>query len=366
MSSGRSPERLRGDGSRERMAPSTRVGMQQVAERAGVALSSVSRALSGHPDVSAVMRNRVLDAVAVLGYEPDILAQSLRRGATMTVGFLVGNISNPLFAEIALGAETRLRAADYTMLLANAEDSLVERAHLRLFRQRRVDGLLLSLIDESSDDAAHTLEKTAVPTVLVDRDPVKFRGSSAVLSDHATGMQMAMATLVEMGHRRIGLVNGDVRVRPGRERAAAMRRFAKRAPGVTTLIRNGSFSAAHGEGATEFMLRTPKPPTAIIAGGNQVLVGVLRSIRKNRARVPRDLSLVTCDAVALSEFLEPPLATISRDPRLMGEVAAELLLEGIAGLPPRTVTLPTGFTVAGSCASPSEPQNKAVAAETVA
>jgi LacI family transcriptional regulator len=284
----------------------------------------------------------------------------------MTVGFLVANISNPLFAEIALGAETRLRAADYTMLLANAEDSLVERAHLRLFRQRRVDGLLLSLIDESSDDAAHTLEKTAVPTVLVDRDPIKFRGSSAVLSDHATGMQMAMATLVEMGHRRIGLVNGDVRVRPGRERAAAMRRFAKRAPGVTTLIRNGSFSAAHGEGATEVMLRTPKPPTAIIAGGNQVLVGVLRSIRKNRARVPRDLSLVTCDAVALSEFLEPPLATISRDPRLMGEVAAELLLEGIAGLPPRTVTLPTGFTVAGSCASPSEPQNKAVTAETVA
>ncbi len=358
MSSGRGAVRLRGDGDRIRGAPSSRVGMQQVADRAGVALSSVSRTLSGHPDVSAVMRNRVLDAVAVLGYEPDLLAQSLRRGATMTVGFLVGNISNPLFAEIALGAETRLRAADYTVLLANAEDSLVERAHVRLFRQRRVDGLLLSLIDESSDDAAHAIEKTGVPTVLVDRDPAKFQGSSAVLSDHATGVEMAMATLVEMGHRRIGLVNGDVRVRPARERAVAMRRFARRAPGVATLIRNGLFSAGHGEGATEAMLGAMKPPTAIIAGGNQVLVGVLRAIRRNRTRVPRDLSLVTCDAVALSEFLEPPLATISRDPRLMGEVAAELLLEGMAGLAPRTVTLPTGFTVAGSCASPRESRNQ--------
>lgn len=352
------------DRSRQSKVPA-RVGMQQVAERAGVALSSVSRTLSGHPDVSTLMRNRVLDAVAALGYEPDLLAQSLRKGATMTVGFLVGNISNPLFAEIALGAETRLRAAGYTVLLANAEDSLVERSHVRLFRQRRVDGLLLSLTDESSDETADDIEKAGVPTVLVDRDPSKFPGSSAVLSDHAKGMEMAMATLVEMGHRRIALVNGDVRVRPARERAGAIRRTAKRTPGVSVLVRSGSFSAQHGESATEALLTAANPPTAIIAGGNQVLVGVLRALRSQQARVPRDLSLITCDTVALSEFVEPPLATISRDPRLMGESAAELLLEGLAGLPPRTVLLPTGFTVAGSCAPPrSEPKHSAVRART--
>ena len=77
--------------------------MQEVAQRAGVAASSVSRVLSGHPNVSGVMRNRVLDAVAALGYEPDLLAQSLRRGATMTVGFVVGNISNPLLSENCFG-----------------------------------------------------------------------------------------------------------------------------------------------------------------------------------------------------------------------------------------------------------------------
>src|SRR5207244_9764997 len=88
--------------------PATRAGLKQVAERAGVGLSSVSRVLSGHPNVSAVMRHRVLDAAHALGYEPDLLAQSLRRGATMTVGFVVGDISNPLAAQIAHGAELAL------------------------------------------------------------------------------------------------------------------------------------------------------------------------------------------------------------------------------------------------------------------
>src|SRR5580698_9918271 len=97
-----------------------RISMKEVAQRAGVAPSSISRVLSGHPNVSDVMRNRVTDAVAALGYEPDHLAQSLRRGATMTVGFVVGDISNPVLSENALGAETRLREAGYSMLLVNS------------------------------------------------------------------------------------------------------------------------------------------------------------------------------------------------------------------------------------------------------
>ncbi|MGH3385547.1 MAG: LacI family DNA-binding transcriptional regulator, partial [Nocardioidaceae bacterium] len=99
-----------------------RTGIRQVAERAGVAVSSVSRVLSGHPNVSKAMRRRVLLAVADLGYEPDLLAQGLRRGETMTVGFVVGDISNPLLAEIALGAETSLGKLGYSMLLANSQN----------------------------------------------------------------------------------------------------------------------------------------------------------------------------------------------------------------------------------------------------
>ncbi len=99
-----------------------RASMREVAELADVAISSVSRVLSEHPDVSAEMRERVLAAVAELEYEPDFLAQSLRRGATLSVGYVVGDISNPLIATITSGAESVLRSAGYSMLLMNSEN----------------------------------------------------------------------------------------------------------------------------------------------------------------------------------------------------------------------------------------------------
>ena len=326
--------------------------MQQVAERAGVALSSVSRVLSGHPDVSGVMRNRVADAVAALGYEPDLLAQSLRRGATMTVGFVVGNIANPLFAEIALGAELALRASGYTMLLANSMgDADLDRSHVRLLAQRRVDGLLLSPTDEVS--VAPELERANIPAVMVDRGTQAVPSVSAVLTDHDTGIAEAVELLVGLGHRRIALVNGNPDVRPARERALSLRRACRRHDDVSAMVRSGAFTSEHGFTATSRLLNGPEAPTAIIAGSNQILVGVLRALGECGARVPADISLVACDEVPLSGFLRPPLATIWRDPQEMGAKAGELLLARLAGGGPKTVTLPTHFRATESCAAPS-------------
>jgi LacI family transcriptional regulator len=333
---------------------SNRVSMQEVAERAGVALSSVSRVISGHPDVSPRMRDRVLSVVADLGYEPDILAQSLRRGRSMTVGFVVGNISNPLLAEIALGAETQLRAAGYTMLLANSmEDPELDREHIRVFRQRRVDGLLLSLTDDRAPEPAAELARVAVPAVLVDRDPSRYPGAATALHDHATGIERAAEALLNLGHRRIALVNGPPSSRPARERAAAFRRVLRRRRDASGTVCSGPFSPEHGlEAMLALMEEGSGAPTAVIAGSNQILVGVLRALKAARLKVPADLSVVTCDDQPLSELFDPPLATISRNPRELGEVAATLLLEQLQGQPARSVVLPTTFRLTESCAPP--------------
>src|SRR5690606_16311322 len=127
-----------------RVRPAPRASMREVADRAGVAMSSVSRVLSGHPDVSAGMRERVMAVVAELGYQPDLLAQSLRRRATRSVGFVVGDIANPLLAEIVKGGERALRDGGYSMLLTDSENEPARDAdHMRLLEQRRVDGLML-------------------------------------------------------------------------------------------------------------------------------------------------------------------------------------------------------------------------------
>src|SRR5579863_7394592 len=109
--------------------------IKAVASRAGVAPSSVSRALNDHPDVSEEMRARVLEAVKELGYQPDFLAQSLRLGATRTIGFIVRDISNPLFAGIVKGAEQELESHGYSVLLTNSlQNSALEAKHINVLR----------------------------------------------------------------------------------------------------------------------------------------------------------------------------------------------------------------------------------------
>ena len=323
-----------------------RASMREVADLADVAISSVSRVLSEHPDVSIEMRERVLAAVQQLEYEPDFLAQSLRRGATLSVGYVVGDISNPLIATITSGAESVLRSAGYSMLLMNSEnDPDLDAAHIRFFQARRVDGMILSLASERRSGTLDVLTQVDVPIIMIDRDVPGDLRASIVRNDHKTGMRAAVEHLLDLGHRRIALITGPLDLWPVRERIAGMA-DAVAAKGIRdeTISLVGSLSAEHGEASTEQLLAMDPRPTAIVAGGNQVLAGCVRALVRHRIKIPTDISLVTCDEVDLSELHDPPIASVARDTLLLGRTAAELLLDRLGGGEPRTVLLPTTFT----------------------
>lgn len=340
---------------KERSAAPSRPGMKEVADRAGVAISSVSRVLSGHRDVSAVMRNRVLDAVAALGYEPDILAQSMRTGETMTIGFIVSDISNPLISEIALGAETVLREAGYAMMVVNSmNEPRLELEHISLMNRRRTDGLLLSLADENYPTLMGSLDRLSVPVVLVDRHMKGFDPVQMVHSDHRAGMDDALDRLRELGHRSVALINGSLAVRPSRERANAVRRFSKAHPEIHCSVRSGAFTGEFGYSAARELLTEPNAPTAIIAGSNQILVGVLRALRELDLTVPSDVSLITCDDSPLAEFMSPPLDTIKRDARQLGSASAATLIAILRDEDAEPVLLPTFFEPRASSAPPPQ------------
>jgi LacI family transcriptional regulator len=332
-----------------------RASMREVAERAGVAMSSVSRVISDHPDVSSAMRTKVLAAIDALGYQPDLLAQSMRRGATRSIGFVVGDISNPLLAEIALGAETTLRNGRYTMLLTNSEnDPELDRDHIRVFEQRRVDGLLVSLAVEDHPDTVAVLEDFDGPVVAIDRDLPASVGASAVLSDHRSGMREAAGHLLDLGHRRIDLITGRP-LRYTREREAGLRNaYELRGLTPSFQVLEGQLEAAHGQAATRELLEADEPPTAIIAGGNQLLGGVLRELAQRGIEIGRQMSLVSCDAIDITEFFSPPIAVVRRDTRELGREAANLLLRRLGGSEePEQVILPTEFVARPSCAPPA-------------
>lgn len=330
---------------------SRRIGIREVASKSGVAVSSVSRVISGHPNVSPEMKKRVFEAVRALGYEPNIQAQNLRRGSTRTVGLLVPDISNPLFSEFALGAEGALNEAGYAMLIANSH-GLTEhdRIHVNLLRQR-VDGLLLGVSDEASEDTISMLQALDRPFVLLDRD-IPNLGGPSVRWDHEMGMKAIASHLIGLGHKRIAAIGGNPRIRPTLVAMDWLRKVCADYPDVELIACNGAFSAEHGERTTDALFDGDCPPTAIIACSPQILLGVFRAIRRRNLRIPDDLSLATIDRAPILEFFDPPIAAIERDWRQFGRVATELLLGLINDDPVERPPQPMKFNPSGSCAQP--------------
>lgn len=328
--------------------------MREVADKAGVAMSSVSRVLSGHPDVSPAMSARVLAAVEELDYRPDILAQSLRRRETLTVGFVVGDISNPLFAEIVTGVESTLHTNGYSMLLTNSlGDPAMEAAHIGLLTQRRVDGLVISVLDETHPETIGKLRELDIPVVVLDRNLPGDIPVSRVLSDHRSGMKAAALHLLDLGHRHIALIGGTA-ARPALERQAGLvDAFELRGLPPSYTVDEGSFAVEHGAEAMRRLLALPQPPTAVIAGGNQVMLGALRVVAERKLTLGTQLSFVGCDDIAITDLFQPAVAVVRRDNFAMGRTAAELLLARMRdGASPADVVLSTEFVARPSCGPP--------------
>lgn len=337
-------------------APS-KAGIKEVAERAGVAVSSVSRVLSGHPDVSPAMRDAVNNAVRELGYRPNVLARGLRQQRSMSVGFAVADIANPVFADIVKGAERTLRAAGYSLLLTNSEgDAELDADNITLLEDRQVDGLLLSLTMEDHPDVVKALRASKLPMVLLDRDrPDGVKAMSAYF-DHGQGMRLAVQHLLDLGHRDVALVVGGPAL-PARLRREAVEETLW-AGGGRCLVIEGGFGVEGGyRGTMEVLDRTPRP-TALIAAGNTLMAGALRALHERSIAIGTEISFVGCDNVPIAELHQPSIAVTDRDHRSLGEVGARMLLDQLTGSDQDEETsaptvLPTGFLPRPSCGPPT-------------
>jgi LacI family transcriptional regulator len=336
--------------------PTRRVGIKDVAARAGVAIATVSRVLSGHADVRADLRERVLAAAAELDYQPDILAQSLRKGATRSVGFITDDLSNYLIADIATGAESVLRARGHSLLVMNSErDPALDPANIRVLRARRVDALMMCPVEEDDPDTVAALQTLDIPLCVIEGDQPASLPASYVHSDHRAGMTTALRYLISQGHRRIAVIAGPDRYRSARERYRGMSDvIAEGHPDVALRKVSTELTPAEAEAATATALREHDRPTAIATGGDGSLPGILAGIESMGLGIGTDVSLVTSDPGELGAVFRPPLAAITRDGIAIGRAAAELLLERVAdpSLEPRTVVFPARFEPRASVGPP--------------
>jgi LacI family transcriptional regulator len=296
----------------------------------------------------------VLAAVRELGYEPDSRAQGLRRGATKSVGLVFRDVVSPVIPRMLLGAEAALRRHGYSLIVMNSANlPELDAENIGSLRRRRVDGLLLSVADEGNASTVEQLSRLCVPVVSLDDEFPAPLGASHVLFDHGAGVRAALAHLIQLGHRRIGLVTGPRSLYPGRARVEAAREMARRASALEVVVAEGAFTAVDGARGTQALLDASPRPTALIAANVTIFEGMLRVLRSRGLSFPREVSVLACDDVPLAELFDPPITTVWRDMAKLCAVGSDLLVERLRGGPQRTVTLPTRFVARASCAPPA-------------
>ncbi len=322
------------------MTAKKRPAMKDVAAEAGVSVATASRSLAG-AGVDPATRKRVEEAAARLNYRRDLVAQSLRTGRTRTVGMVIRDLMNPLFANIAQGVERRLALDDIALIVSDAAgDAARESALVDNFAQRRVDGLILALVDEASSE----LPAEDRPVVLIDRR-VDGRPVNRVVSDHRSGVRAGVERLIGLGHERFAMLVGTDEIRPMRERRCSFEEALDRAGIVdrTVLCLDNDYDAATA--AAQRLLDTPDRPTAVVCGGLLFTIGLYRALHQLGLKRESGLDVLGCDTNIALRLLEPAAHFVARDPFLMGATAAELLLGAIDGDEPREVVLPTELLV---------------------
>jgi LacI family transcriptional regulator len=336
--------------------PSARLTIRDVARAAGVSVGTVSRVLNRNDTVRAEIQKRVHDAIDALGYSPSHVARSMRSRSTLTVGCIIREISIPPLAAFVRAAHDVLHEEGYALLLTNSEGNVErERELLKRLSRRQADGIILghyTPVDAEFDRFLRTLN---VPIVLVDRDQPDW--ADAVCADHYHSFRRITDHLLSLGHRRIAIITGPEELYPAREWLRGYR-SAHEAAGVPVdpeLVGTGSFLAKYGFTLMSGLLSRRALPTAVIAGGIDMLGGVLRAIRAKDCEIPRDISVVAASDSDLAELHNPPISVERWDHAEVGRIAVSLLLDRVAGRSgpePRHILLPTEFVFRKSTAPP--------------
>lgn len=305
--------------------------IRDVAHAAGVSLGTASRALNRSGSVSADAIEAVARAASKLGYQPDMVAKSMRGTAIPAIGVLLSNIGNPLYSQIYVALEERLQREGYAVLLANTHtDSKREMAMVDMFARHRLSGVFLGPCASESDALETQLASRFGAVVTLDRDMSHV--GDVIHVDHFGGAFRATRHLLNLGHQHIALLTPGATTRPGRERIAGYRAaFAERGmPVAESLIRAERSSTEFPFSEALGLLSLDTPPTAFVCLGTRILAGVLKAIKQAGRTIPDELSVVSIGDNDLAQLHLPEITTLGWNFETVGTTAAELLLKRLA------------------------------------
>ncbi len=306
---------------------------KELAKLAGVSAGTVSNVISGSTRVSEAARRKVLEAIRVLKYQPNLIARSLKTNRTNTLGIIVPDITIPFFPKIIRGAEAAARERGYFLIVLDSQRSHdLEIDMLGLLRQR-VDGILLVTAGESKWSAERAAAIAAGPPVVcVDRLPVGL-DTDTVCVDDSGAAELGVKHLLSLGHRQIAVITGPLTLRNEQERLRGYRRAMKaaRLPTDSSLIWSASFDADDIHAVCQRGLLRQKPkPTALFATNGLTGMCALKSLYSLGFTTPGSIAFVTFDELIEEDFFQPRITSIVQPTYAIGHKAVEVLFDRIA------------------------------------
>lgn len=318
-------------------------GIKEIAELAGVSITTVSHVINNTRFVSEKRRGLVLQAMARLNYRPNRIAQALRRRQSLVIGVILPDITNPYFADMARGIEDACFDKNYSAIICNSDGSTSVEAHyIAMLAEKQMDGIILVSVGDHGQRPPENIVSD-IPFVMMDREMPGLAADS-VQVDNRLGGRMAAEHLFRLGHRSVLCIGGAPEVYPSWKRIDGFIEYMRENgfPPPLRWVAAGDFQAESGYALTRKALAGKTRPTAIFAANDLMAYGAVRAAAEMGLRIPGDISVVGFDDINLSALFNPPLTTI-KQPRLeMGETAVRLLLEraGERGMEARRVMLP--------------------------
>jgi LacI family transcriptional regulator len=337
-----------------------RVTLRDVAARAGVSPMTVSRVINNSPRVQAETRRRVQAAIVELEYVPNRLARGLIRRKTGTLALLVPDVANPFFTLIVQAAEDVAWRAGYHVILCDTRAEVErEREYLEDMVEFQVEGVLIAPVSDRSRSNLRILARSNTPYVLIDRSIAGF-DADLVQGDSVAGARRLVEHLVELDQRRIAMITEVPEISTARERLQGYHQ-ALEAAGIEQrpeyVVEASAVDPRGGYEAALRLLDLERPPTAIFAVNNIVAAGVVEAAHERRLQIPGDLALVCFDDIEHVSRLYPFLTVMAQPAATFGTLAAQLLLDRIAGRVRerrRVVVLPADLVVRRSSGAEHE------------
>ena len=321
----------------------TSSNIKDVARRAGVSISTVSRVINKSGPSSLKTREAVLRAIDETGFRPSSIGRSLKTAKSRIIGVLVPSLKNPVFADAVEGIERTAEAAGYNTLLASSNYQLEKELQaIEVLLSYHVEGIVATVAQEAESPALTRLDRAKVPFVLL-FNPVLEPGRSTVTVDNKGAAKALVERLVALGHQRIGMVAGRFEASD----RSRLRRAGYEAALTATGLKPGpvvevGFDSFDLKRVCARLCEGAEAPTALFCSTDMLAMATIRGLSSLGLRVPRDMSVVGFDGISVGEWLTPSLATVVQPAEEMGAAALRHLLERVEGeAPARQLSLPT-------------------------